>query len=158
MKNKLEVTLKIQPDGKTVVAECTSISDELRGKGVLAEKDGYKVESNNYLTVCKKDLCVRGNNIKYDYILDNYIFDTPQEAQEYVRIMNELIDEINSEKVDWSKVEKGARVKYWQGSNNLDLKGLVTATFHSYEPELHKIIVIVGQDLKVLDESEVELT
>ena len=72
--------------------------------------------------------------------------------------MNELIDEINSEKVDWSKVEKGARVKYWQGSNNLDLKGLVTATFHSYEPELHKIIVIVGQDLKVLDESEVELT
>ena len=63
MKNKLEVTLKIQPDGKTVVAECTSISDELRGKGVLAEKDGYKVESNNYLTVCKKDLCVRGGAI-----------------------------------------------------------------------------------------------
>ena len=51
--------------------------------------------------------------------------------------------------------EKGARVKYWIVGG--DLKGLVTATFHSYEPELHKVLVIVGQELKVLYESEVEL-
>ena len=29
MKNNLQVSIKIQPDGKTVVAECTHIADEL---------------------------------------------------------------------------------------------------------------------------------
>ena len=155
MKNKLEVTLKIQPDGKTVVAECTSISDVLRGIGVLAEKDEYKICSEVCITVEDYRLYVRGRNKDYDYCVDSWVFETTQEAQEYVRIMNELIDEINNEKVDWSKVEKGARVKYWIVGG--DLKGLVTATFHSYEPELHKVLVIVGQELKVLYESEVEL-
>ena len=34
------------------------------------------------------------------------------------------------EATDWSKVEKGAKVKYWTVGG--DLKGLVTATSHSY--------------------------
>lgn len=97
MKNKLEVTLKIQPDGRTVVAECTHIDEELRGKGMLANKDiDYYISSIDNLNLCQNILYVRGKAKHLDYTVDYRIFGTPQEAKDYVRIMNKLIDEINN--------------------------------------------------------------
>ena len=153
---RLEVTLKIQPDGKTVVAECTHIAEELRGMGTLAGKDEYKIHSfdNLNFTSHNNNLCVRGSNRHLDYIVDYKLFDTSQEAQEFVKIMNELIDEVNNPKTDWSKVEEGAEVKV--NNKNGMISGYI-AKFHSYVPKLNKVIVIFGESVNAVDEDKVEL-
>ena len=144
---RLDVSLKIQPDGKTVVAECTHIADELRGMGVLVEKDGYEILSCSSLISHSNTLYVRGNARHLDYIVDYNLFNTPQEAQEYVKIMNELIDEVNNPKTNWNSVEEGAEVR---------VNGYI-AKFHSYVPKLNKIIVIFGESVNAVDEDRVEL-
>ena len=126
---RLEVSLKIQPDDKTVVAECTHIADELRGMGVLVEKDGYEILSCSSLISHSNTLYVRGNARHLDYIVDYNLFNTPQEAQEYVKIMNELIDEVNNPKTNWNSVEEGAEVR---------VNGYI-AKFHSYVPKLNRL-------------------
>ena len=152
---RLEVTLKIQPDGKTVVAECTHIAEELRGKGVLASKDGYKLRSDYGLSVSADlILYVRGEDKSRDFLVSSLTFGTLQEAQEFVKIMNELIDEVNNPKTDWSKVEEGAEVKV--NNKNGMISGYI-AKFHSYVPKLKKIIVIFGENVNAVDEDKVEL-
>ncbi len=155
---RLEVSLKIQPDGKTVVAECIYIAEELRGEGVLVEKDGYEILSCSSLISHSNTLYVRGNARHLDYIVDYNLFNTPQEAQEYVKIMNELIDEVNNPKTNWGKVEEGAEVtlNYELVYNSLaEIK--IKANFHSYIPKLEKVVVIVCNEVKVVDEDKVEL-
>ena len=151
MKNNLQVSLKIQPDGKTVVAECTHIADELRGKGTLAEKYGYKVRSAYSIALSKDILYVRGEYEERDYIIFSYNFDTPEQAQHYVKIMNELIENINNPKVDWSNVEDGTEVKVTTERSRYG------ANFYSYIPNLNMVVLIVGNEVKVVDEDKVEL-
>ena len=155
---RLEVSLKIQPDGKTVVAECIHIAEELRGKGVLASKDGYKLLSCLSLISYSNTLYVRGNARHLDYIVDYNLFNTPQQAQEYVKIMNELIDEVNNPNIDWSKVEEGAEVtlNYELVYNSL-VEVKIKANFHSYIPKLNKVVAIIDDEVKVVDEDKVEL-
>lgn len=155
MKNNLQVSLKIQPDGKTVVAECTHISDELRGKGVLAEKDGYKVRSDYSIALYKDILYVRGEYEERDYIIFSYNFDTPEQAQQYVNIMDELIDEINNTNTDWSKVEVGADVKV--KVVKVDCGWTFNCKFKEYVKETNQIIVFNDNKVEVYDASEVEL-
>ena len=149
MKNNLQVSIKIQPDGKTVVAECTHIADELRGKGTLAEKYGYKVRSACSIALSKDILYVRGEYEERDYIIFSYNFDTPEQAQHYVKIMNELIDEINNPKTDWSKVEDGTEIKIIDNGN--------IVKFMKYIPDLKTVIVREGDCFYTIDASEVEL-
>lgn len=157
---RLEVSLKIQPDGKTVVAECTHIAEELRGKGVLAKKGLYDIGSWDSLNVCSRRLYVRGKNKVEDYNIDSLVFDTPEEAQAYVKIMNELIDEINNHKTNWTKVEEGAEVTWieecivYKAPNGV-LRRL--GKFVKYIPDINKIVVRVGNEVKVVDEDKVEL-
>jgi hypothetical protein len=145
----LQVSLKIQPDGKTVIAECTHIADELRGKGVLAEKDGYKIRSDYGLTLSGDILYVRGEYKERDYIIFSYNFKTPQQAQHYVKIMNELIDEVNNPKTDWSKVEDGTEIKILDNGN--------IVKFMKYIPDLKTVIVREGDYFYTIDSSRVEL-
>lgn len=155
---RLEVLLKIQPDGKTVVGECIYISEELRGKGVLTEKDGYSIKSTNYPCMYFSSLYVMGDKIKYDYINEYEIFDTPEQAQRYVKVMNELIDEINNPRTNWNKVEEGAEVVF--KSNSVAFEDMFYKTncnFHSYIPNLKKVVLIVDEEVKVVDEDKVEL-
>lgn len=149
MKNNLQVSLKIQPDGKTVVAECTHITDELRGKGTLAEKDGYYIESYITVTINRTTLYVRGVSYDTDYCIGCYNFDTPEQAQHYVKIMNELIDEINNPKVDWSKVEDGTEIKILDNGN--------IVKFMKYIPDLKTVIVREGDYFYTIYEDKVEL-
>ena len=157
---KLEVSLKIQPDGKTVVAECTHIAEELRGRGVLASKDRYKLRSDYGLSISTDSLLlyVRGEDKSRDFLVSSSIFNTPQEAQEYVKIMNELIDEINNPKIDWGKVEEGTEVtlNYELVYNSL-VEVKIKANFHNYIPKLNKVVVIIDDEVKVVDEDKVEL-
>ena len=157
---RLEVSLKIQPDGKTVVAECTHIAEELRGRGVLASKDRYKLRSDYGLSISTDSLLlyVRGEDKSRDFLVSSSIFNTPQEAQEYVKIMNELIDEINNPKIDWSKVEEGTEVtlNYELVYNSL-VEVKIKANFHNYIPKLNKVVVIIDDEVKVVDEDKVEL-
>ena len=149
MKNNLQVSIKIQPDGKTVVAECTHIADELRGKGTLAKKDGYYIESYNTVAVNRTTLYVRGISYDTDYCIGCYNFKTPEQAQHYVKIMNELIEKINNPKVDWSKVEDGTEIKIIDNGN--------IVKFMKYIPDLKTVIVREGDCFYTIDASEVEL-
>ena len=133
MKNNLQVSLKIQSDGKTVVAECTHIVDELRAKGTLAKKDGYYIESYNTVAVNRTKLYVRGISYDTDCCIGCYNFNTPEQAQHYVKIMNELIEKINNPKVDWSKVEDGTEIKIIDNGN--------IVKFMKYIPDLKTVIV-----------------
>ena len=157
---RLDVSLKIQPDGKTIVAECTHIADELRGMGVLASKDGYKLRSDYGLglSVDSMLLYVRGEDKSRDFLVSSSIFNTPHQAQEYIRIMNELIDEINNPKTNWSKVEEGAEVTWIEELVYNSLAEVkIKANFHSYIPKMNKVVVIIGDEVKVVDEDKVEL-
>ena len=155
---RLEVSLKIQPDGKTVVAECTHIADELRGKGLLAEKGMCDIGSWTSISVCPRRLYVRGNNKVEDYKIHSLVFYTPQEAQEYVKIMNELIDEVNNPNINWNSVEEGAEVTWIEELVYNSLAEVkIKANFHSYIPKMNKVVVIIGDEVKVVDEDKVEL-
>ena len=157
---RLDVSLKIQPDGKTIVAECTHIADELRGMGVLASKDGYKLRSDYGLglSVDSMLLYVRGEDKSRDFLVSSSIFNTPHQAQEYIRIMNELIDEINNPKTNWSKAEEGAEVTWIEELVYNSLAEVkIKANFHSYIPKMNKVVVIIGDEVKVVDEDKVEL-
>lgn len=163
MKNNLQVSLKIQPDCKTVVAECTHIAYELRGKGTLAEKNGYKIRSD-YSTALSEDIFyVRGEDEERDYIIFSYNFDTPEQAQHYVKVMNELIDEINNPKIDWNKVTVGTKLTIRREfkSDNPMVKYIATinnnCTFKEYIPQTNQIIVFNDNKVEVYDASEVEL-
>ena len=153
---RLEVSLKIQPDGKTVVAECIHIAEELRGMGTLVGNDEYKIVSFDSLgfTSHNNTLCVRGKSRHLDYKVDSKLFNTSQEAQTYVKIMNELIDEFNNPKTDWSKVEEDTYVLV------LDKKGIIDGyrgKFIKYIADIKKLVVRVGNEVNVVDEDKVEL-
>lgn len=66
------------------------------------------------------------------------------------------------ESVNWQEVEEGAEVKFRDNPvvDGLVIDDLVYETycnFHSYIPNLNKIIVIVGDKVKVVDEDKVKL-
>ena len=148
-KLNLSISLKLQPDNRTVVYECQYIADELRGKGLLAKKDGYEIKSiicpsiDGYYNI----LYVRGGKIDEDYRVNSLLFESQEQAEKFIATMNELVEEINNPKTDWSKVEEGAEVK---------VNGYI-AKFHSYVPKLKKIIVISGESVNAIDEDKVEL-
>ena len=60
----------------------------------------------------------------------------------------ELYEEV---KVDWSKVEEGTEVKVTTERSRYG------ANFHSYIPNLNMVVLIVGEEVKVVDEDKVEL-
>ena len=148
-KLNLSISLKLQPDNRTVVYECQYIADELRGKGLLAKKDGYEIKSiicpsiDGYYNI----LYVRGGKIDEDYRVNSLLFESQEQAEKFIATMNELVEEINNPKTDWSKVEEGAEVK---------VNGYI-AKFHSYVPKLNKVIVIFGENVNAVDEDKVEL-
>ena len=148
-KLNLSISLKLQPDNRTVVYECQYIADELRGKGLLAKKDGYEIKSiicpsiDGYYNI----LYVRGGKIDEDYRVNSLLFESQEQAEKFIATMNELVEEINNPKTDWSKVEEGAEVK---------VNGYI-AKFHSYVPKLKKLIVIFGENVNAVDEDKVEL-
>ena len=85
---------------------------------------------------------VRGSARHLDYKVDYTIFETSKEAQEYVRIMNELIDEINNPKTDWSNVEGGVYVKYSIDLGNGMGQGGY-GEFWMYNEKLKKVVIVV---------------
>lgn len=66
------------------------------------------------------------------------------------------------EETDWSKVEEGAEVTFRayavvDGVNIEDILYVTRCNFHSYIPNLKKVVLIVGNEVKVVDEDKVEL-
>lgn len=106
-KPKLSVSLKIQPDGKTVVYECTHIDEELRGKGLLAKIAGYEIKSFGFAWIHDNGLFVRGNEVEKDYMLSSHVFESQEQAEKFIEIMNELIDEINNPMIEIDVNESG---------------------------------------------------
>ena len=97
-KLNLSISLKLQPDNRTVVYECQYIADELRGKGLLAKKDGYEIKSiicpsiDGYYNI----LYVRGGKIDEDYRVNSLLFESQEQAEKFIATMNELVEEINN--------------------------------------------------------------
>ena len=94
---------------------------------------------------------VRMLNYSYDVFLKigkNYNF-TLDRANAILKIM-ELDYEIY-ESTDWNKVEEGAEVKVTTERSRYG------ANFHSYIPNLNMVVLIVGNEVKAVDEDKVEL-
>ena len=62
------------------------------------------------------------------------------------------------EQTDWSKVEEGAEVTWIEELVYNSLAEVkIKANFHSYIPKMNKVVVIIGDEVKVVDEDKVEL-
>ena len=62
------------------------------------------------------------------------------------------------ESTDWNKVEEGTEVVF--KSNSVAFEDMVYKTncnFYSYIPNLNMVVLIVGNEVKVVDEDKVEL-
>ena len=101
---------------------------------------------------------VRMLNYSYDVVLKigkNYNF-TLDRANAILKIME--LDYELYESTDWNKVEEGAEVVF--KSNSVAFEDMVYKTncnFYSYIPNLNMVVLIVGNEVKVVDEDKVEL-
>lgn len=73
------------------------MDERLRGKGLLAEKNGYNIQSNNYPNIISSySIRCRGVDKDKDFKVSSHAFDSELGALEFIENMNALVGELNN--------------------------------------------------------------
>ena len=104
MSKLLDVDFIIQKDNRTIILDIKHMDESLRkgNNSILAKTndDKYSIMSNCYPAIGHNKLLLRGDNKEQDNEFTYHTFNSTEEMNEYIKNINELIDEINNPVVE----------------------------------------------------------
>lgn len=92
--------------GTVVLGKVLEQDEELRGRGIIAEKNGFIVKSSVLPELFDDKFYIRGENTLNDDRCFVYIYNTEAKAIQICQTIVELVDKINGSKSEETAIER----------------------------------------------------